>query len=92
MKPMEKMCDNCPFGTSKKQLHMCRSLRRGRFDEICQSVFQGFVFACHKTTSHDEEDEWTPTSADRECAGSIRFRHIAISNRKARERSTDVRK
>jgi hypothetical protein len=86
-KPMDKMCDNCPFGNSPEQLHLRRSFRRGRFDEICQSVLRGFIiFICHKTTSHNDEDEWTPTSKDRECAGSIRFRENAIANRERAER------
>ena len=88
MKPMEEMCDSCPFGHSKKQAHMRRSLPPGRFNEICQSVFQGFIFACHKTTTHDDSDEgeWIPTEKDRECAGAISFRETAIANREERER------
>lgn len=85
MEAMKDLCDNCPFGHSPKQTHMRNSLARGRFDEICQSVFQGFVFACHKTTNHDE-DEWVPSSKDRECAGSIIFRENAIANRERAER------
>lgn len=58
IKSMLEMCDDCPFGFSPKQKHMRRSLMPGRFNEICQSVFQGFAFICHKTTSHDDEGEW----------------------------------
>jgi hypothetical protein len=87
MKPMEKMCDNCPFGHTEEQEHMRKSLQRGRFNEICQSVFQGYVFACHKTTTHDDDDgEWVPTERDRECAGAILFREAAIANREEAER------
>lgn len=86
MKPMEAMCDDCPFGHSVKQRHMRQSLARGRFNEICQSVFRGFVFACHKTTSHDDDGEWIPTRGDRECFGSIQFRENAIANRANAER------
>lgn len=83
---MKKMCENCPFGHSAEQTHMRKSLMPGRFDEICQSVFQGHSFICHKTTSHDEEGEWSPSDKDKECAGSIQFRETAIANRERSER------
>jgi len=87
MKPMEKMCENCPFGDSPEQKHMRKSLRPGRFNEICQSAFRGFIFACHKTTTHDDDDgEWIPTERDRECAGAIQFRGNALANRERAER------
>lgn len=83
---MKEMCADCPFGRTPKQMHMRRSLRAGRFDEICQSVFQGYAFICHKTTTHDDEGEWEPTAKDRECLGSIEFRERAIASRESRER------
>jgi hypothetical protein len=85
MKPRETMCDNCPFGSSPSQLALRRSLRRGRFNEICQSVWAGFTFACHKTTTHDDEGEWVPTERDRECAGAIEFVRKATENRNRRD-------
>jgi hypothetical protein len=90
MKAMETMCDSCPFGNTDKQSHMRRSLRWGRFNEICQSVFRGFIFACHKTTTHDDEEgEWVPTQQDRECAGAISFREAAIANREKAQRRAE---
>jgi hypothetical protein len=85
MKPMEKMCDNCPFGSSKAQRHMRNSLRPGRFNEICQSIWRGFVFACHKTTTHDDDDEYIPNERNRECAGAIAFLERAVANRNRAE-------
>jgi len=86
LQPMAQICDNCPFGHSPKQTHMRRSLARGRFNEICQSVFLGHPFICHKTTSHDDDGEWLPSERDRECAESIAFRENAIANRREAER------
>jgi len=86
MPAMKEMCDNCPFGHSAGQTHMRTSLARGRFDEICQSVWRGEVFICHKTTSHDDEGEWSPGSKDKECAGSIQFREAATENREQAQR------
>lgn len=86
VKPMESMCDNCPFGHSKEQAHMRNSLAKGRYNEICQSVFRGELFVCHKTSDHDDEGEWRPTGRDRECAGSIQFRETAWRNREDAER------
>lgn len=85
MKPMKEMCDNCPFGNSKAQRHMRNSLMPGRFSEICQSIWRGFIFACHKTTTHDDEDEYVPTGRDRECAGARQFLQTAIANRERAE-------
>lgn len=86
MRANAKMCEDCPFGHSPKQSRMRKLLRPGRFNEICQSVFLGFPFICHKTTSHDDDGEWLPTGNDRECAGAIAFREAAITNREQAER------
>ena len=92
IEPMKEMCENCPFGHSEKQRQMRNSLRPGRFNEICQSVFQGHVFMCHKTTTHDDEGEWVMTEKDRECAGSIAFREAAHAQReRAYARSREKR-
>lgn len=79
--PMPAMCADCPFGHSRAQTHMRKSLRPGRFNEICQSVFQGSVFSCHKTTEFDDDGEPIHTKRERECAGAIEFRRNAIANR-----------
>lgn len=81
MRPRARMCDNCPFGSSPAQQHMRNSLAKGRFEEICQSIWRGFTFACHKTTEHDDEDEWIPTERNRECFGAIEFVRRAQENR-----------
>lgn len=88
--PMPAMCESCPFGHSKAQAHMRKSLAKGRFNEICQSVFRGAPFMCHKTTQHDDEDgEWVPSKSDRECAGAIQFRENACRNREEAERRAE---
>src|SRR6185437_3565262 len=93
IEPMPAMCADCPFGHSPKQAHMRKSLRPGRFKEICQSVFQGFVFSCHKTTEFDDDGEHVPKPDERECAGAIEFRRIARENREqALRRSVAISK
>lgn len=86
LRPMEQMCADCPFGNSSKQRHMRRSLRPGRFEGICQDVFRGAFFACHKTTTHDDDGETVWTPKQRECAGAIAFRQRAIANRERAEK------
>jgi hypothetical protein len=82
--PSEGLCSDCPFGNKPAQLHMRRSLRPGRFEEICQAVWLGVFFPCHKTTTHDENDEYVRTGKERQCAGSIQFMESA---RQVRERA-----
>jgi hypothetical protein len=90
VKPMESMCDSCPFGHSVKQTALREGLRPGRFDEICQDVFHGRIFPCHKLTEFDDDTgEWMPSAKDRECAGSIEFRLRAIRNRERAERRAE---
>lgn len=91
MKPRLTMCEDCPFGNSKAQRHMRNSLRPGRFNEILQSIWRGFIFACHKTTSHDDGGDWVPTTRDRECAGAREFLQRASANRQRAERKADYR-
>lgn len=83
---MKEMCESCPFGHSKEQRHMRNSLAKGRFDEICQSVWRGEVFICHKTTKHDDEGEWLPSKGDKVCAGSLQFLERAAAARRESER------
>lgn len=82
----EMMCDSCPFGHEKKQAAMRNGLRPGRFDSICQDVFAGAFFACHKTTSHDDDGDERWTGKELECFGAIEFRRRAIENRNQAER------
>jgi hypothetical protein len=83
--PMKEMCADCPFGSSKAQLHMRHSLRPGRFNEICQSVWQGAYFPCHKTTEFDDEDEYRVGPKERECRGAIEFVERVAANRERME-------
>lgn len=80
------MCDSCPFGNEKKQAAMRKVLRPGRFNSICQDVFAGAFFACHKTTSHDDEGDELWTGKELECFGAIEFRRQAIEGRNRSER------
>jgi hypothetical protein len=70
---MDKMCADCPFGGSPKQLHMRRSLRRGRFEEICQAVWLGGYFPCHKTTKFDDDGETIAHAGEKMCRGALEF-------------------
>ena len=83
---MKEMCADCPFGRSAKQLHMRRSLRKGRFDEICQSVWQGSYFPCHKTTHFDDDGDLLPNSGEKMCRGALDFVERASQARQERER------
>ena len=78
-----KMCSDCPFGNSKAQRHMRNSLRPGRFSEICQSVWMGGYFPCHKTTTFDDDGELAYTPKERQCIGSLEFVTRIAANREA---------
>jgi hypothetical protein len=83
---MPEMCKDCPFGSSKAQRHMRKTLRPGRFNAICQEVWQGAWFACHKTTQfRDGDDEdYTPGPQEKQCRGAVEFVQRATENRRAR--------
>lgn len=83
---MKEMCDSCPFGHGPKQAHMRKSLRRGRFNEICQSIWQGGYFPCHKTTTFDDEGELRPTLKEKACRGALDFVESASRQRNDAER------
>jgi hypothetical protein len=83
MKVMKEKCADCPFGRSAKQLHMRHSLKPGRFKEICQAVWQGGYFPCHKTTEFDDDGESVPSADEKVCRGSLEFLERAA---KARDR------
>lgn len=78
---MAEMCANCQFGSSKAQQHMRKSLRPGRFKEICQAVWRGSYFPCHKTTVHDDDGEVIPRRQEMQCRGAIEFVECAAANR-----------
>lgn len=86
-KVMAKMCADCPFGSSPAQRHMRTGLRPGRFNEICQSVWAGAYFPCHKTTAFDDDGELTSSTAERECRGAVEFVARAAQNRSRAENS-----
>lgn len=78
---MKEMCADCPFGHSPKQRHMRTSLKPGRFNEICQSVWQGAYFPCHKTTQFDDEGELLSVAETKMCRGAIEFVEAAARQR-----------
>jgi hypothetical protein len=87
---MKEMCDSCPFGWSEKQLHMRHSLMPGRFREICQSVWLGGYFPCHKTTRFDDDGVVIPHAGERTCKGAIQFIEAAAGGRERSERRANV--
>jgi hypothetical protein len=82
---MKEMCADCPFGSSKAQRHMRNSLRPGRFNEICQAVWLGGYFPCHKTTTFDDDDELHVTGKEKQCRGAVEFVARAAENRNRAE-------
>ena len=82
---MPEMCKDCPFGHSVSQRRMRTSLRRGRFNEICQSVWQGGYFPCHKTTKFDDDGELQPSLTEKMCRGALEFVERAAAMRNGRE-------
>jgi hypothetical protein len=83
---MNAMCDSCPFGHTAKQRHMRKSLRPGCFEEICQSVWLGGYFPCHKTTKFDDEGETIPHAGEKMCLGALEFVERAAKQRESSER------
>ena len=83
---MKEMCADCLFGNSKAQRHMRDSLRPGRFNEICRSVWMGEYFPCHKTTTFDDDGEVRMTAKEKQCVGSLEFVARAAENRERSER------
>lgn len=64
---MLEMCDNCPFASKGKGLHLRRSLAPGRWREILDGLRNDLSFNCHKTT-HETGD-----GSELMCAGSIEW-------------------
>ena len=69
---MATPCDNCPFRTDIKGY-----LRGDRVREICESLFTGGSFPCHKTTEEweddDGENELREVEDSQQCAGAEIF-------------------
>ena len=83
---MKEMCDSCPFGHAPKQRRMRTSLRKGRFEEICQSIWQGGYFPCHKTTHFDDDGELEFNLGEKMCKGAIEFVERASKAKEAASR------
>lgn len=64
---MNEMCDNCPFDTSGNGHHLSHSLGAARMREIRQSLLNGALFPCHKTSLE------TGNGTDLHCAGAFAF-------------------
>lgn len=95
MAAMTAMCDNCPFGNSPAQRHIRNSLAKGRFEEICQDVWRGSIFFCHKTTTHIDQDDdefYIPSGKELQCAGSSEFINRVSENRERANRRADVKR
>jgi hypothetical protein len=71
-----KMCADCPFASRGPGLRLRKSLARGRWKEICDSLMRQEHFHCHKTT--DETGDGSKLI----CAGSIEWqdRHGTSAN------------
>ena len=69
---MATPCENCPFRTD-----IDGYLRGDRVREICESLFQGASFPCHKTTEDWEDDDGETdlieTENSQQCAGAEIF-------------------
>lgn len=69
---MSTPCDHCPF---RKDIE--GYLRPDRVCEICESLFRGQSFPCHKTTESIEDDDGDgdreATEDSQECAGAAIF-------------------
>jgi len=63
---LESMCDNCPFATSGEGRHLRRSLGKGRWKEILDSLHHS-CFPCHKTSTE------TGNGRNIVCAGSYEY-------------------
>jgi hypothetical protein len=65
-------CDNCPF-----RKDIAGYLRSERVREICESLFRGQSFPCHKTTEvwedEDGESNFEATDDSQQCAGAEIF-------------------
>ena len=64
---MTKMCEDCPFMEHGAGLHLRKSLRPQRWNEIVLGVTMGEKFDCHQTT-----DE-TGNGTNLYCAGALDY-------------------
>jgi hypothetical protein len=66
------MCSNCPFQKRGPGLRLRKSLQRGRWRQILNSLITGASFPCHETTEFDEEGE-AIRGTGLLCAGSLEW-------------------
>ena len=64
---VNKMCADCPFSKSGPGLHLRKTLAKGRWRQILESLRRQNHFMCHKTT------EETGDGSNLVCAGSIEW-------------------
>jgi hypothetical protein len=81
---MSKPCPHCPFRTDIKGY-----LSADRVTEICESLFAGASFPCHKTTVPVEDDDgfgdMEATVNSQQCAGAeIFLAHQGMSTQMSR--------
>jgi hypothetical protein len=58
---MTTPCPKCPFRTDIRPY-----LRTDRAEEIADSLVHS-EFPCHKTTQHDDDDEYVPSGSELHC-------------------------
>jgi hypothetical protein len=58
-------CKDCPFRSDIRPY-----LTRERIDQIDNSLIRA-EFPCHKTTEHDDDDNYVPTDNEQHCAGAL---------------------
>lgn len=60
-------CSTCPFRHDVKPF-----LNYDRVIEIGEGIIErDWTFSCHKTTSHDEEENHIPKDDEQHCAGAL---------------------
>jgi hypothetical protein len=72
---MTRPCNDCPFLTGEHEGDAPIRLTAGRVREIHKAMAesQGSTFACHKTTTHDDDDEHVSTPREQHCAGALLY-------------------
>ena len=85
---LESMCDDCPFATSGKGLYLRKSLGKGRWKEILDSLHHS-CFPCHKTSTE------TGNGKNIVCAGAYAYQvkhDLWPQYRQVMERITEMKK
>jgi len=66
MTGLKRPCDSCPFRADIEPF-----LRKDRAEEIADALRAGGMFACHKTTEHDDDGDHVKTSDEEWCVGAL---------------------